>query len=218
MALGQSVLFFFQAEDGIRDYKVTWSSDVCSSDLEEAMGQEIFDVLDRQPRELLKREFDRVFDTGELQQVEMESGASGEVRHYRITKIPMRQDGTTISHVITIGEDITEWHEAQQRLAETEKLAAVGQLAAGVMHEINNPLATILACCEALALRSETLVAPERHAYDEYLKINDTEVQRCRRIVESLLDFSRPDRKSTRLNSSHLVISYAVFCLKKKKI
>src|SRR5712691_1600237 len=181
---------------------------------EEAMGQEIFDVLDRQPRELLKREFDRVFDTGELHQVEMESGASGEVRHYRITKIPMRQDGTTISHVITIGEDITEWHEAQQRLAETEKLAAVGQLAAGVMHEINNPLATILACCEALALRSETLVAPERHAYDEYLKIIDTEVQRCRRIVESLLDFSRPKAGEKKPVDVNAVVEHTLFLLK----
>src|SRR2546430_10854216 len=100
------------------------------------------------------------------------------------------------------------------------------------MHEINNPLATILACCEALALRTADLAPPDRHGYDEYLKIIDTEVQRCRRIVESLLDFSRPkggdkkptdvngvvdrDRKSTRLNSSHSQISYAAFCLKKK--
>src|SRR5881296_2368387 len=158
---------------------------------EDALGREVFEVLDRQPRELLKREFDRVFDSGELQQVEMESQASGETRYYRITKIPMRQDGHDISHVITIGEDITEWRQAQQRLTETEKLAAVGQLAAGVMHEINNPLATILACCEALALRTEELSAGDRHGYDEYLKIIDTEVQRCRRIVESLLDFSR---------------------------
>src|SRR6266702_1991630 len=181
---------------------------------EDALGREVFEVLDRQPRDLLKREFDRVFDTGEIQQMEMESGASGEVRHYRITKIPMRQDGTTISHVITIGEDITEWHEAQQRLAETEKLAAVGQLAAGVMHEINNPLATILACCEALALRSETLVAPERHAYDEYLKIIDTEVQRCRRIVESLLDFSRPKAGEKKPVDVNAVVEHTLFLLK----
>src|SRR5256884_1690869 len=134
---------------------------------EDAVGREIFDVLDRQPRDLLKREFDRVFDTGELQQVEMESQATGEARHYRITKIPMHQDGGAISHVITIGEDITEWRQAQQRLTETEKLAAVGQLAAGVMHEINNPLATILACCEALVLRTADLAPPDRHGYDE---------------------------------------------------
>src|SRR6266513_1194447 len=181
---------------------------------EDAVGREIFDVLDRQPRDLLKREFARVFDTGELQQVEMESQASGEVRHYRITKIPMHQDGGDISHVITIGEDITEWRQAQQRLTETEKLAAVGQLAAGVMHEINNPLATILACCEALALRTADLAPPDRHGYDEYLKIIDTEVQRCRRIVESLLDFSRPkggDKKPTDVNG---VVERTLFLLK----
>ena len=181
---------------------------------EEAVGREIFEVLDRQPRDLLKREFDRVFDTGELQQVEMESQASGEARHYRITKIPMRQDGSDISHVVTIGEDITEWRQAQQRLTETEKLAAVGQLAAGVMHEINNPLATILACCEAMVLRTGDLPPGERRGYDEYLKIVDTEVQRCRRIVDSLLDFSRPkssDKKPVDVNG---VVDRTLFLLK----
>src|SRR5436853_6927306 len=127
----------------------------------------------------------------------MESQATGEARHYRISKIPMHRDGGVISHVITVGEDITEWRQAQQRLTETEKLAAVGQLAAGVMHEINNPLATILACCEALVLRTADLAPPDRHGYDEYLKIIATEAQRCRRIVESMLDFSRPRRGDT---------------------
>jgi two-component system NtrC family sensor kinase len=181
---------------------------------EDAVGREVFDVLDRQPRELLKREFDRVFDTGEIQQVEMESQASGEARHYRITKIPMRQDGRDISHVITIGEDITEWRQAQQRLTETEKLAAVGQLAAGVMHEINNPLATILACCEALVLRTEDLAPGDRRGFEEYLKIIDTEVQRCRRIVDTLLDFSRPksgDKKPVDVNA---VVEGTLFLLK----
>ncbi len=181
---------------------------------DDAVGREIFEVLDRQPRDLLKREFDGVFDTGEIQQVEMESRASGETRYYRITKIPMRQDGHDISHVITIGEDVTEWRQAQQRLAETEKLAAVGQLAAGVMHEINNPLATILACCEALALRSETLSPGERHARDEYLKIIDTEVLRCRKIVESLLDFSRPKAGEKKRVDVNAVVDQTLFLLK----
>src|SRR5947209_7001897 len=134
---------------------------------EDAVGREVFEVLDRQPRELLKREFDRVFDTGEIQEVEVETQTPGGPRHYRITKVPMREDADDISHVITIGEDVTEWRRAQQRLAETEKLAAVGQLAAGVMHEINNPLATILACTEALGLRTETLPPGERGVVGE---------------------------------------------------
>ena len=181
---------------------------------EDALGRSIFEVLDRQPRELLQQEFDRVFATGEIQQMEMESQATGEARHYRITKIPMRLDEDEISHVITIGEDVAAWRQAQQRLTQTEKLAAVGQLAAGVMHEINNPLATILACSEALTLRLEDLPPGERHAQEEYIKIIDTEVQRCRRIVDTLLDFSRPKTGHKRPVDINAVIEQTLFLLK----
>jgi len=181
---------------------------------DDAVGRDIFEVLDRQPRELLKREFDRVFDTGEIQQVEMESQTSGEARYYRITKIPMHLDDEHISHVITIGEDVTEWRQAQQRLAQTEKLAAVGQLAAGVMHEINNPLATISACSEALALRIDALAPGDRRATEEYLKIIDTEVQRCRRIVDELLEFSRPKSGQKREVDVNAVLEQTLFLLK----
>jgi two-component system NtrC family sensor kinase len=181
---------------------------------EDALGREVFGVLDRQPRDLLKQEFERVFATGEIQQVEMESQASGEARYYRITKIPMRLDEDEITHVITIGEDVTEWREAQQRLTQTEKLAAVGQLAAGVMHEINNPLATILACSEALDLRLAELPPADRQAQEEYLKIIDTEVQRCRRIVDGLLDFSRPKSGHKRPVDIAAVIEQTLFLLK----
>src|SRR6266481_4333099 len=182
---------------------------------EDALGREVFEVLDRQPRELLKREFDRVFQTGEIQTVEMDSQATGEARHYRITKIPMRTDGEDISHVITIGEDVTAWRQAQQRLAQSEKLAAVGQLAAGVMHEINNPLATILACSEALSLRTPDLPEQERGGQEEYLRIIDTEVQRCRRIVDGLLDFSRPKQSAPKVAADiNAIIDQTLFLLK----
>jgi two-component system NtrC family sensor kinase len=62
-----------------------------------------------------------------------------------------------VTHVISVGEDITEWTTAQERWAQSEKLAAIGQLAAGVMHEINNPLATVAACAESLSLRIQDL-------------------------------------------------------------
>jgi two-component system NtrC family sensor kinase len=181
---------------------------------DDAVGREIFGILDRQPRDLLRREFDRVFETGEIQQMEMESTASGELRYFRVSKIPMRIDDVHITHVITIAEDVTAWRHAQQGLAQTEKLAAVGQLAAGVMHEINNPLATILACAEALSHRAEDLPGPARAGFEEYLNIIDTEVQRCRRIVDGLLDLSRPKTGEKRRVDVNQLVEQTLFLLK----
>ena len=162
---------------------------------EEAIGRTIFEILHRQPAEVLRGEFERVFEAGEMQQFPIESSAFGEPRAYRITKIPMHLDDKEVSHVITIGEDITDWRRAEQRFAQAEKLAAIGTLAAGVMHEINNPLATIGACAETLALAiDEGTVSVQRGGGEvkESLSLIEQEVRRCKGIIDGLLDFSRP--------------------------
>ncbi len=156
---------------------------------DDVMGRPIFEVLTRQPAAQLREDFDRVFQTGEIQQSELEVTLNGETRHYRQSKIPMRLEGDDISHVITIGEDVTEWRGIQGQIMQAEKLAAIGQLAAGIMHEINNPLATISACVAAME------GVPSAGAA-EYLEIIDKEVDRCSRIVGGILDFSRPKAKS----------------------
>ena len=181
---------------------------------DEALGRHVFDVLHRQPRELLQREFDSVFRTGRVEQVEVKSSTSGEPRHYRITKVPMRLDDDEISHVITIGEDLTDWKTVQKQAAQTDKLAAVGQLAAGVMHELNNPLATIGACVEALTLRTEGLVEPGKSSVDEYLRIIESELNRCQSIVHGLLDFSRPKSRSMKPAQINQVVEDALFLVK----
>ena len=181
---------------------------------DDVLGREVFEVMSRQPRDLLKDEFDNVFATGEMEQMEIGSTAFGELRHYRISKIPMRLHDDEITHVITIGEDITEWRNIQQQVSQTDKLAAIGQLAAGVMHEINNPLATIGACGEALQLRLDELPASVRTVFEEYLRIIGSELDRCQDIVGGLLDFSNQKAQAKTSVSINTVVDDALFLIK----
>ncbi len=160
---------------------------------DDVIGRPVFEVLHRQSG-LLREDFDRVFETGEVIEVEQEGVGSGEPRIYRTTRLPMRLDGSVVSHVISIGEDVTETRAMQRMMHQTEKLAAVGQLAAGVMHEINNPLATIGACVAAITSRLGDTAEP---VVREYLDIIESEVLRCTGIVDGLLDFSRSGRSGT---------------------
>ncbi|KPK78696.1 MAG: hypothetical protein AMS25_14465 [Gemmatimonas sp. SM23_52] len=155
---------------------------------EDAIGKSVFEVLYRQPEERMRQELEEVFATDEIQRYEVESTASGERRYYRLTKVPMHVSGTDqVTHVITIGEDVTEQKRIAERISHAEKLAALGQMAAGVMHEINNPLATITASVEAVHD-----MVNEYSEEAELLSMIETEVERCKRIARDLLAFSRP--------------------------
>lgn len=184
-----------------RDYRiVAWNRNRELGELGlprgEALGRNIFDVLTKQNRELLEREFGKVFATGEIHRVEQESVTeSGDTNYWLISKIPMRADeNDEVSHVITVGENITTRVKAHRAVARAEKLAAVGRLAAGVVHEINNPLATIAACAESLEKRIKEGAfgdSPDAEDLREYLGLIRDEAFRCKSITNGLLDFSR---------------------------
>ena len=98
------------------------------------------------------------------------------------SRMPVRMLGTV--------QDITDKKEKEMQLILSERLAALGQMASGVAHEINNPLATVAACAEGLMnrIRQEQF---NRELFENYLKIIDDEVARCKAITTSMLSFVR---------------------------
>jgi len=105
----------------------------------------------------------------------------------------------------------------QSQLAHTEKMVALGTLAAGVAHEVNNPLAGILTCIETMRanLKDEKLC-------DRYLDLVEDGIKRIEHTVQNLLDFSRPREvrpEPTAINHSlQHVVELVDYQLRKNKV
>jgi signal transduction histidine kinase len=86
-------------------------------------------------------------------------------------------------------------NERSRQLVRSERMVSVGFLAAGVAHEINNPLASILFCSEALERRLTDLLSAvppdDSEVLTRYLRMIQQEALRCKDITQKLLDFSR---------------------------
>jgi len=95
--------------------------------------------------------------------------------------------------------------ESREQLVHAEKLASLGQLAASIAHEINNPLAGVLTYTKLLAkkISGDTL---EKGAALDCLSKMESEVSRCSRIIRNLLDFSRQTEPMLRLVDVNQVI------------
>jgi signal transduction histidine kinase len=126
--------------------------------------------------------------------VEHELHAGGEAKLLRFTAAPLDAEGEGGGHVVLLVEDVTRAKHLERQMLLTERLTTAGRLAAGVAHELNNPLATIAGCAESLAARlKENLLAgrPELADFPGYLALIEEEAFRCKEITGSLLQFVR---------------------------
>ena len=105
---------------------------------------------------------------------------------FNIQYIPVRGGEGEQKLILGIGRDITERKSLEKQFLRTEKLASLGTLAAGVAHEINNPIGIMLGFCDLLLERME----PGTMEYND-LKTIERHGLHCRSIVERLLSFAR---------------------------
>jgi PAS domain S-box-containing protein len=122
---------------------------------------------------------------------------SGETRYGSVNTAPIVENGQ-VTGGVGIMRDVTEERRLADQLLQREKLAAIGQLVSGVAHELNNPLAGILAFAQLLEGTPQS--ADDQH---DALATIQREAKRASKIVANLLLFARqrsPERTPTDLN------------------
>jgi len=168
------------------------------------ISPQILDVLGYQPEDLIGKKLGSHIDPHDLTAMQelianLISGhrSNGQIEYrtqhkngawqlFRASARPLHDEMGRTTGVIASVRDITEQQRLQQQLIQSERLAAMGQMIAGVAHELNNPLTAILGVTELM--RDQTT---DENAHRQ-LDLAHRQARRAAHIVESLLVFSRP--------------------------
>ncbi|MGQ9569685.1 MAG: two-component system sensor histidine kinase NtrB, partial [Thermodesulfovibrionales bacterium] len=105
-----------------------------------------------------------------------------EVSYYIVTAYPIFDEQGVITHAIEMARDVTRWKRAGEKMHNVQKLAALGELAAGVAHELNNPLAIILGFTDLLLENTK----PDTKEH-KMLKAIERQGINCKKIIENFL-------------------------------
>jgi PAS domain S-box-containing protein len=182
------------------------------------VSPQIFDILGFTPEELIGKRMggrtdpsdrtamlemfdDLIFKRLSEGQIEYRTQhKNGAWRMFRASARPLHDETGRITGVIASARDITDQQRLQQQLIQSERLAAMGQMIAGVAHELNNPLTAILGVTEMLRDQSTDENASRQ------LDLAHRQARRAAHIVQSLLVFSRPSTpRSTLLHLPDLL-------------
>ncbi|MBU8932856.1 MAG: PAS domain-containing protein [candidate division Zixibacteria bacterium] len=172
---------------------------------EEFVGKTPEDLLTPELADDIRRRDARVLRTNKHQTYDEVFQVDGKEHYFQTLRFPLQDyKGTTIG-VCTISRDVSSEKDLQTQLAQSAKLAAVGQLAAGVAHEINNPLTGVLAFAEDLVDELD-----KSSPHQESLKVIVRETLRCRDIVRNLLDFARQETPKLELIELNRIVDQSL--------
>lgn len=158
---------------------------------EELSGRSLFDLLalDDADRDLLR---DAFLYKRRIANQEIETRVNGALRKLSLNLSFITQTGADMGAVITL-QDISDYKRLQESVYNQEKLVAMGELAAGVAHELNTPLGSILGYAQLL----RDAAGDDRKVL-EWTRVICDEARRCSRIIDDLLHYARSRDKCTR--------------------
>ena len=142
----------------------------------------------RRLKDILERDVKQEYEVEVISQ-------SGDLRSVLVSVSPLENERHRVIGVLGIARDITDRKLMEQHFRNTERLASVGKLAAGVAHEINNPLGGILNCL--YNIRKGTLPSERQEEYVTYMEDG---LRRAQKIVRQLLDFSQQHEPEFSMN------------------
>lgn len=142
--------------------------------------------------EKLQEAFVRVRNTGLPQQIELEYVEKNRVLYTETAISPVARERQDISHFVISSRDISERVAQQEYIVKTEKLAVVGELAAGIAHEIRNPLTAIRGYMQMLKPELD-------HVSESAFSVVWSEVSRIEEITTDLLLLAKPQHNEFRV-------------------
>ena len=152
------------------------------------VGQLCYQVLFNRDEPCLDCRVRETLETGQSTQRNERRYAGDDIFEWEINTYPIRDDNDQINQAMLVEQDMTERLHLEAILTQSEKLAAIGQLAAGVAHEINNPLTAIIA--NAQILHREL---PANSDLQESVDLIARAGARATQVVRNLLDFARKE-------------------------
>ena len=178
-------------------------------------GLDIADVLNKKFREFFDCRAVHPPEIGEISSpaecrpamTEISDPVSGKILRFSV--FPYYAITGELVGTVHVARDITEERDREMRLIMSERLASLGQMASGIAHEINNPLATIAGCSEGLINRvKQDRIDPE--LFENYLATIQEEVMRCKTITTGMLAVVRNSSYETKDIDMHELIDKTI--------